>query len=137
MSAPHLHRRGILAAALAGAVVRGAGVRAETIDPIHAAIAHHHEAEMAYCGVCSSTDRILAKQEGRRITQADYDRVDYFGDRAADALTALASTVPATLAGVQAMLAYMVSLDDDEELTQAVASALASPAFAGVAQPAD
>ena len=74
-------RRLFLAAGPASAVFAALGAAAAipALDPVFAAIERHKAAWDAYGLICYRTDGVLAKRQGREVTQADEDAVDDAG----------------------------------------------------------
>jgi hypothetical protein len=57
------------------------------------------------------TDEVLAKQQGREVTQADRAAHEAADDAETEALEALLGTVPQTRAGARAVVEYLIEFD--------------------------
>lgn len=137
MSKTH-SRRVFLAAGPAASVfaILGAAARAEALsfDPIFSAIERHRNAWKAFEAVCQITDEILAKRQGRAVTQEDEDA--YEAARAAEEsdLDNLLATVPTTKAGARAAIEHLLGYErgcPPRAAGEFAATLLRSPVLAG------
>lgn len=126
-------RQLVAASALALPVAAAAAAHADADDPIFAAIERHRRLEAEFSRVCGITDEVAAAEEGRTITAADEQVYERVSDAADTGLDALVETVPVTVAGVRAMLAYVFGADllEDEVRDCCIESVLQSPVLAG------
>jgi hypothetical protein len=109
----HASRRLFLAAGPASAVFAALGVAAAipALDPVFAAIERHRAAWDAYGVTCYRTDDVLAKQQGREVTQADEDAVEEAGEFERQAIADLIETPPQTTAGMRAAIAHLIAIE--------------------------
>jgi len=123
---------GLALAPLASLPVTAAAL-AQQPDPIFAAIDRHKAALSAFVAASTLTDEVVAKQEGRDITEAD-EAVYLAADGAeAAALDDLLATVPLTAAGAGAALIYLVeqgSGNVSQPVCKFIETLMQSPIFA-------
>ena len=103
-------RRTILAG-LAAAPVAGLPAIAGAVagnDPIFAAIERHKAAWSAFLPTCDLTDEVLAKQQGREVSEADEAAHEAADDAESEALDALVETAPTTKAGARAAIEWLI-----------------------------
>jgi hypothetical protein len=84
-------------------------------DPIFAAIEKHRVALAAFVATLNPVDEVLAELEGREVTQAAEDAYDVASEAQDVALDEFVQTAPHTIAGMRAMLEYVVSEAEDVE----------------------
>jgi hypothetical protein len=105
---------GLFAGASAFAVTPlGAIASGLEVDPIFAAIKRHIEAWRAFGDTCSRADDVVARNEGREVTQADeaaYEASNKAEERAFEALITLP---PVTVAGFRAAVHYFIEFETD------------------------
>jgi hypothetical protein len=100
---PKSSRRGFL-----GAVTAALGaLTAPSDDPVFAAIERHKAAYARFCDACGLADTIVAKNEGREVTDADEAEREAADTAEAEALEALLDCPLSTPAGSRAMLEYL------------------------------
>jgi hypothetical protein len=106
-------RRAVMAG-LAAAPVAGLPAVAGAVagnDPIFAAIERHKSAWRAFLPTCDLTDEVLAKQQGREVSEADEAAYEAAGDAETEALDALVETAPTTKAGARAAIEWLNEYD--------------------------
>jgi hypothetical protein len=97
-------------------------------DPVFAAIGYHKAAAAAFSRACYRTDAVLARRQGREVTQADEDAHQEASAAEEEALDDLMSTPPTTLPGMRAVLEHVQP--DDDSCVRIVDTLLASPLLA-------
>jgi hypothetical protein len=102
---------------------------APSIDPVFAAIERHKEAFAAFDAVCPRLDSALADQEGRTITEDDQDAYDEAQEGETEAFEAMAD-LPTSIAGLRALLAYIVEYEDPDSVTDTLIALLDAPILA-------
>lgn len=85
---------------------------ARPTDPIFAAIERHRLAFNEIGAAAIATDTVAAANTGRKITQADDDRLAAAQDADLEAVELLVSTVPTTMAGLAAAVAWLLEYDE-------------------------
>jgi hypothetical protein len=60
--------------------------------------------------ICAVTDELAAREEGRTITQADYDAFEVASAKENEALEALLNTAPTTLSGLRAVIEHILKV---------------------------
>lgn len=108
---PNTTRRGILSGAVAVAVMPAVAM-AQSADPIFAVIERHRAAFKEFGAASIANDSVAARMSGRDITQADKDRLEAAQDADLEAAELLASTVPTTMAGLAAAVAWLLEYDE-------------------------
>jgi hypothetical protein len=85
--------------------------RSLEVDPIFAAIKRHNEALRAFTAVCPRTDDVVAREEGREVT--DEDEAAWAAASAAEeeAFEAFAAVSPVTRPGLRAAIHYFLEFD--------------------------
>ncbi|MFO1125122.1 MAG: hypothetical protein U1E25_07460 [Methylocystis sp.] len=122
---------GVAAAPVAG-LPAIAGAVAED-DPIFAAIERHKAAWLAFLPTCDLTDIVLAKQQGRDITEFDEAAFDAANDAETEALEALIETEPTTKAGARAAIKWLLEYNrgcEPRDIGRFAMTILRSPALA-------
>ncbi len=110
-----------------------ASLRRQTADPVFALIERHRLAWKRFGVDCDLTDCVLAKMQGREITDEDEARRDASDKAESAALAELMATPPMTKAGVRAVIAYFVEWDSGclpEDSGRYMRTLLRSPIFA-------
>ena len=97
-------RRLFLAAGPAAAVFGALALSAAlpSVDPIFAAIERHKAAWDAFGEAGPAADNILAKQQGRVVTQSDCDALDAASEFEREVFGEMLDTSPTTLPGLRA-----------------------------------
>ena len=103
------------------------------VDPIFAAIKRHNKAWRAFDNACPGVDNVIARREGREVTEADQAAFEAVNDAEEDAFEAFLTLSPATMPGLRAAVHYFLQLDTegipgatDKFLTALLASPLLS-----------
>ena len=91
---------------IAPSLARDVLALALSVDPIFAAIERHKAAEAAYVAAMDPAEEAWCRQRGLECTPAAVAAHDAASKAANAAMEALIETVPTTLAGVRAALAY-------------------------------
>jgi hypothetical protein len=108
---PNSSRRLFLAAGTAAAVCaslkNAAGLE---VDPIFAAIKRHNDAWRAFGGTCRGIDGVVARNEGRQVTEAAWSAANEVEEEAFEAFVNLP---PATIAGMRAAMRYFIEFETD------------------------
>jgi hypothetical protein len=105
---------GLFASASAFAVTPVAAIAAGLeVDPIFAAIKRHHEAWRAFDAACPWTDDVVAKREGREVTEADEAAYEAANETEERAFEALVTLPPVTLPGFRAAVHYFLEFEID------------------------
>ena len=135
-----LSRRAALAGAfralpaIAGVAALAGPSTASPADPIFAAIQRHKEAWRAFGEVCSITDTVAAREEGREVTAADEAVHEAASDAEYAARDELFQSPAQTAAGMRAFIEHYIEYDVGcmDEVTSAFLEALLeSPVLAG------
>jgi hypothetical protein len=128
-----MNRRAMLGRlAAAGAVVAALPVTtdaAPAADGTFVAIERHRAANAAFTASLNAVDEVWARQNGYTTTQADRDAYEAATESERQSLDDLVATIPTTIAGVGAVLAYLNQLDGGYYLKDAVPTILTSPVF--------
>jgi hypothetical protein len=115
--------------ALAVGVAAATLAAAPSIDPVFAAIERHKTAFAAFNAACPRLDSALADQEGRTITEDDQDAYDEAQEGETEAFEAMAD-LPTSIAGLRALLAYIVEYEDPDSVTDTLIALLDAPILA-------
>jgi hypothetical protein len=111
----HKTRRAALRA-LAGAsvlVVPTIGAIAGSVqDPILPAIARHKAAYETALALSFAIDDLINTPEGRAVSEAEWDALERAHENESAAFDALLTVPPETAAGMRAIIANLVSIDD-------------------------
>ncbi len=105
---------------------------AEPADPVFAAIERHRAAVAAFRAAINQADEVLAKQEDREVTQGD-EGAEVATGEAEDEARADLLEAPTTVAGVGALLRYLLEVDEGcnpADVNELVAALLNAPIFA-------
>ncbi len=115
-----LSRRSLVTSAAALPVLAVPALAAEAAkpDPVFVAIERFREAEEAYVSLCEHEGGLIAS--GQELTSAPDDHrtseMVATVKASVDARVKLASTSPTTLAGLSALLAFVVSESDEKQI---------------------
>jgi hypothetical protein len=126
-------RRSFLAAAATAAVLP-ASAAAQLADPIFAIIERCRVASKEYGAASIATDEVAARQRNQPVTQADQDRYDAAAEELGEASDLLASTVPTTMGGLAAAVAWLLEYDEGsipDTTGQFLETLAGSPSFGG------
>lgn len=126
---------GLAAAPVAGLPALATVSSSAVADPIFAAIDRHKAAHQALNRICSLTDEILAEEEGREVTDADWVLHDAASDAEIEALETLIETAPTSKAGARAAIEWLVRYDsrgEDARLGEFAMTLLRSPVLTDV-----
>ena len=106
-------RRLFLAAGPAAAVFGALALSAAlpSVDPIFAAIERHKAAWDAFGEAGPAADNILAKQQGRVVTQADCDALDAASELEREVFGEMLNTSPTTLPGLRAAVEHLAEIE--------------------------
>ena len=130
-------RRLFLAAGSATAVFGALATAAEQEhDPIFAAMERLKTAWAAYSDSCDLTDNVAREEKGETVSEADEAIHELARAEWDEAEAAFVATIPTTLAGARAAIAYLIKYDDGcvpDVSGSFLPSLLASPIFGGVA----
>jgi hypothetical protein len=103
------------------------------VDPIFAAIRRHNEAWRAFGATCRRTDSVVARNEGREVTEADEAAWTTANEAEEEAFEALLTLPPVTMPGLRAAMHYFIEFETecipratDKFLTALLASPLLS-----------
>ena len=137
MTATKTSRRLFLAAGSATAVFGAlATAAAQEADPIYAAMERLKTTFQAFVDASDLTDDIAREQKGETVSEADKEIFEFAMAEWNEAEDAFIATIPTTLAGARAAIAYLVEYDKDcvpENSGRFLRTLVASPIFAGVA----
>ena len=97
------------AAAVFGALALSAAI--PSVDPIFAAIERHRAAWDAFGAAGPAADNILAKQQGRVVTQSDCDALDAASEFEREAFGEMLNTSPTTLPGLRAAVEHLAEIE--------------------------
>jgi hypothetical protein len=125
---------GLFASASALAVMPAVASAASLeVDPIFAAIKRHHEAWRAFGATCRRTDSVVARNEGREVTEEDEAAWTTANEAEEEAFEALLTRPPVTMPGLRAAMHYFIEFETecipgatDKFLTALLASPLLS-----------
>ncbi len=81
-------------------------------DPIFAAIARHKAAYEAALKLSFAVDDLINNPEGREVSEAEWDALDRARKDEDAAFSELLTRAPETNAGMRAIIAHLVFLDD-------------------------
>jgi hypothetical protein len=104
---------------------------AAAADPVFAAIERHRETLPAFEDALKRTDELVARNEGREVTQADLDADAAAGRAESDALDALLALPPVTPAGARAAIEYLTAHEGGYHVEAYRPTLLESPLLAG------
>jgi hypothetical protein len=99
-------------------------VRLEQSPSILKAIETHKAALERFTRACSTTDEVVAHEQGRTITSADMAEHESANEAEEDALALLIGLPTPTQAAVRAKLAYLATLSDSLSFPEVAARAL-------------
>ena len=136
MTSPKTSRRLFLAAGSATAVfgALSAAAAAQETDPIFAAIERVNATWAAYSDACDLTDNVAREEKGETVSEADKTIYELARTAWQEAEDALVATIPTTLAGARAAIAYLVEYGKDcvpENSGRFLRTLVASPIFGG------
>jgi hypothetical protein len=103
------------------------------VDPIFAAIKRHNAAWKAFGDTCPRIDEVIARNEGREVTDADEAAYEAANQYEEDAFEALITLPPVTLPGFRAAVHYFIEFETDcipGATDKFLAALLASPVLA-------
>jgi hypothetical protein len=83
------------------------------VDPIFAAIKRHHEAWRAFGATCRRTDSVVARNEGREVTEADEAAWTAANDAEEEVFEALITLSPVTIPGLRAAVHYFIEFETE------------------------
>jgi hypothetical protein len=105
---------GLFAGASAFAVTPlGAIASGLEVDPIFAAIKRHIEAWRVFGDTCQRIDEVIARMEGREVTEADEEAYAGANTAEEDAFEALITLPPVTVAGFRAAVHYFIEFETE------------------------
>jgi hypothetical protein len=84
---------------------------AQPVDPVFAAIASHDAALAVWRAAEAKADKVMAKQERRKVPKADTAAATAAYDREQAAAVAFLQNTPKTMAGLRASIQHMVNLN--------------------------
>jgi hypothetical protein len=110
----HKTRRAALhaLASASALVIPKVAARAATADPIITAIARHKAAYEAALALSFAIDDAINNPEGREVSEAEWDARERARENENAAFDELVTGAPETSAGMRAIIAHLISLDD-------------------------
>jgi hypothetical protein len=108
-------RRLFLAAGSAAAVCASlkSAAALDLADPIFAAIERHNESWRVFGATCRGIDSVVARNEGREVTEADEATWSAANETEEEAFGALITLPPVTIAGMRAAMRYFIEFETD------------------------
>ncbi len=106
----NLSRRAMLGRAAALPAAAMLPISALAADPVYAAIERHKLALAHFNACCRLTDDVVAREEGRTVTQDDLELHRVADDAEATALQEVLTTPPVSIHGTRALLEYVGSI---------------------------